>query len=256
MDLSKINFNIIGIDEAGRGCIAGSLFVTAVYIEKEFIEKFKYLDKIKDSKKLTEKERFFLYKEIEKTSGIYYKIKKITPQEIDQSNILRVTLEAMKEVALSLLNTIYKKNKSKENFLIYVDGNKAFNLKNYIVKPIIKGDSKILQISLASIISKVNKDKESIELHKLYPNYNFKKHKGYATKEHLSLIQKNGIIKGIYRETYFPVKELNFSKKYFYFKEKILNGENQESILFEINFSELSIDEKQALNTLIKKKFS
>lgn len=165
-----------GVDEAGRGPLAGPVVAASVILSKN-----NTIHCIDDSKKLTEKKRVKLYNLI-KENCVEYSIGVIGPEEIDEINILRATIKAM-EISVNKL-------KNKPNFLL-IDG----NVRTSLLIPqeaIVKGDSKCLSIAAASIIAKVTRDKMMGELHKEYPDYNFKKHKGYPTKEHINAIKKYG----------------------------------------------------------------
>lgn len=181
---------ICGIDEAGRGPLAGPIVAAAVIMDDSVI-----IDNLKDSKKLKENEREFLF-DIIKLKSLQYKVEVINHEIIDEINILKSTMLAM-EKCLEGLNI----NETK----VLVDGN-YFQLrdgkqKNYNYETIIDGDDKISQISAASILAKVTRDRIMIEYDRVYPEYNFKKHKGYGTKEHIENIKKFGICE-IHRKSF------------------------------------------------------
>ena len=165
---------IAGTDEVGRGCLAGPVVAAAVVLKK----KIKNLD---DSKKFTSKKRNTLSKIVLDNS--YYGFGIVTNDEIDQINILNASLLAMKRAILNL---------PIKPALVLVDGIYKPNL-NIPMKTIIGGDSIEDAISAASIIAKVYRDNLMIEYNKKYPDYNFKKNKGYGTKEHFFAIQQKGI---------------------------------------------------------------
>ncbi len=173
---------ICGIDEAGRGCCAGPLVVAGC----KFIKKDEIIKKLTDSKKLTPKKREEFF-EIIKEISIYHIVYK-EPQEIDKKGLSQVIKEALIEI----------KSTIKANEYLF-DGNTNFGIKG--IKPIIKGDLKIKEISAASILAKVSRDRFMIEMDKLYPNYNFKQHKGYITKEHIQKIREYGYC-DIHRKSY------------------------------------------------------
>ena len=164
---------ICGIDEAGRGAIAGPLVVAGVILKRDI----KGLD---DSKKLTSKKREDLKKEIEKNS--YFEIVFIENSFIDEFGISAAINRALKKI----------KNKLKANRFIF-DGNSNFGVKG--IENLIKGDTKVKEIMAASILAKVSRDKFMCELDKIRPEYNFCKHKGYGTKEHFALVKKYGLSK-------------------------------------------------------------
>lgn len=181
----KFNTILVGVDEAGRGPLAGPVVSAAVIVKDE-----SKLDKVKDSKKLTEKKREELYETILK--NCYVGLGLVDAEEIDKKNILIATMESMK-LAIQNLN--------REFSLILVDGNmKIPNLDKKQI-PIVKGDNKSLAIASASIVAKVTRDRIMINYDKEYPKYNFKKHKGYGTKEHMDNIKKFGISK-IHRRSF------------------------------------------------------
>ncbi len=188
---------ILGVDEAGRGPMAGPLVVAGVIIDKMFDVKG-----INDSKKLSEKKRELLYDEII-NSCLDYKIKFIDPKDIDKYNIYQATKLAMEEIIDTL--------EDKHDFVL-IDAMKV-NYDNDKHLSIIKGDTKSVSIAAASILAKVARDRYMIELSKKYPNYLFEKHKGYQTKAHKEIIQKYGIISGVYRETYKPVQDILLKTK-------------------------------------------
>ncbi|MGC8776039.1 MAG: ribonuclease HII [Minisyncoccia bacterium] len=185
---------IIGIDEVGRGSLAGPVFVCAVLIPKNFKIKNKKLGKLFDSKKLNLKKRFLWYKYLTNLK-IKFAISKISPQKIDKINISN----ASNLGAFLALNKIFKKNKiNLKNTKIFLDGGLFIKSKDYQklhflnAKTIIRGDAKYTAIKIASIMAKIQRDKYMQQLSKKYPAYLFEKHKGYGTKLHLSLIKKYG----------------------------------------------------------------
>lgn len=184
---------LIGIDEVGRGPLAGNVVASAVILTNYDDE----MIKICDSKKISEKKREYLFNIIEKNAIIG--IGEASPYEIDKLNILNATFLAMNRAIKNLEEKI---NLNKEKVLILVDGNKKINNCLYNQDSIIKGDAKSLSIAAASIIAKVTRDRQLIELDKFYPEYFFAKHKGYGTKKHMEVILKNGSIDGIHRNTF------------------------------------------------------
>ncbi|MFC4891432.1 ribonuclease HII [Pseudofrancisella aestuarii] len=182
---------ILGIDEAGRGPLVGPVVVAGVILDVK--NKIKGLA---DSKKLSSKRREALCVEIiEKAKA--YSIIEVSAEEIDKMNILQATMYGMKKVADSLLGQFDK---------VLVDGNRL-PLWSYNSEAIIKGDTKIAEISAASILAKVHRDNICLEYAKQFPEYGFDKHKGYPTKEHIEKISEFGVLE-IYRKTYKPIAEL------------------------------------------------
>ena len=166
-----------GIDEAGRGPLAGPVVAAAVILPYGCI-----IEGLNDSKKISEKKREVLF-EIIKEKAIAYSIAEASPEEIDEYNILGATMLAMKRAEEGL-------SVRPEHLLI--DGNRArgFDLP---VTTVIKGDALVPSISAASILAKVTRDRYCLEMDKKYPEYSFAVHKGYPTKAHYEAIAKNGI---------------------------------------------------------------
>lgn len=180
---------IFGLDEVGHGPLAGPVVVCCVCVSKDFKLPKELLENVDDSKKLNHKKRELIVKEIKKIKEINLKIVKISEKEIDKINILRATLKAFKKAVLSL----EKKMQCKSD-MILIDGNKIIpDFKDHKQLAIIKGDSKIFSIALASIIAKEYRDKLMINYAKKYPKYEFDVHKGYGTKKHIEAIKKFGI---------------------------------------------------------------
>jgi len=185
---------IAGCDEAGRGPIAGPVVAAAVVFPKDYQN-----EEINDSKKLTEKQRNKLT-DIIKKDALSYAITFISAKDIDRINILEASRLAM-EKSLHSLKVKYD--------LVISDAMKLYHEKCEVI-PLIKGDAKVLAIAAASILAKTARDNYMYELDKKYPEYNFKKHKGYPTKEHLEILEKLGPIKDVYRYSFGPVKKLTY----------------------------------------------
>ena len=183
--------NVIGVDEAGRGPLAGPVVAAAVIL-KEYTEE---LDEINDSKKLTEKKREKLYDIIMKNFDVAVGIS--TVEEIDKLNILNADFLAMRRALKDL-----KSLKNEKEYTVLVDGN--LKIKEYTGKqlPIVKGDAKSLSIAAASIIAKVTRDRLMKDLANIYPDYSFEKHKGYGTKAHIEAIKDKGAIEGVHRKVF------------------------------------------------------
>lgn len=191
---------IIGIDEVGRGALAGKVFVAAVALRKNLKLKAWNL-KLRDSKKLTPKQRGVWFDYI-KAEKIYYALASVPPKTIDKINIS----QAANLAATKAFNKLIAKCKMRgTNYKACLDGGlflpKNLNSKFLILNSITRGDEKIPAISLASIVAKVSRDKEMVKFHKKYPKYKFHKHKGYGTKEHFKAIKKYGPSK-IHRLTF------------------------------------------------------
>lgn len=184
---------IAGVDEAGRGPLAGPVVSAAVILPKEGVG-----ERLFDSKKISEKKREYLY-ELIISKAIGVGIGFVDAKEIDEVNIFNASLKAM---ALAI------ENLSLSPDFILIDGNQYINL-NLPQKPIPKGDQLSNSIAAASIVAKVTRDRMMIKLHEKYPQYNFAKHKGYGTKEHREAIHKYGICE-IHRKTFRGVREYLF----------------------------------------------
>ncbi|MCD7723674.1 MAG: ribonuclease HII [Clostridiales bacterium] len=169
---------VCGIDEAGRGPLAGPVFAAAVILPKGHV-----IDGVNDSKKLSEKKREMLYDKII-DECVCWAVGSAGEKEIDEINILQATFLAMKRAADGL--------KIKPR-LALVDGNRPPDLGDIDVKTVIKGDSKSASIAAASIIAKVSRDRYMLKMAQKYPQYQFEKHKGYGTKLHYEMIEKYGI---------------------------------------------------------------
>jgi len=190
--------NIIGVDEAGRGPLVGNVVAAAVIFPANF-----HIDGLTDSKKLTEKKREEFYLKI--TNQCFWSVGEASSIEIDQINILQATMLAMKRAINNLQNQLLSQNKD-EVFRVLVDGNRCPDVDNCIT--IVKGDLTEPVISAASVIAKVTRDRQMKELDLIFPEYGFKKHKGYGTKDHLIALSKHGPIDGYHRSTFAPIKNL------------------------------------------------
>lgn len=189
--LYKENIKLIaGVDEVGRGPLCGPVVAAACILKENY-----YLEGLNDSKKLSEKKRDKLY-DIILSDCISYGIGIVSPQRIDEINILEASKEAMK-IAISNLNV------KPDHVLI-----DAVKLDIDIPStPIIKGDAKSASIAAASIIAKVTRDRMMYELDEKYPEYGFKSHKGYPTKKHIEAVKQNGVL-DFYRVTFSPISEI------------------------------------------------
>lgn len=185
-ELKLGNKIIAGMDEAGRGPLAGPVVVALVVmpLDKEFI-----IEGINDSKKLSEKKREMLYEKIIDTA-LYYSIQIIDEKTIDEINILQATIKGMKQCITSLNVT---------PDVVLVDAVKFDSQVKTV--PIIKGDAKSYSIAAASILAKVTRDRLMVEYAKDYPNFDFAKHKGYGTKKHIEELKTFGPTE-IHRKTF------------------------------------------------------
>ncbi|MEC4113716.1 ribonuclease HII [Myroides pelagicus] len=166
-----------GTDEAGRGCIAGPVTAAAVILPEDFENEF-----VNDSKKITEKLRYSLRELIEE-KALTYKVTHIYEDKIEEINILHASILAMQESVLAL--------DPKPEFLI-IDGNRFTPIPDLAFQCIVKGDMKYLSLAAASILAKTYRDDYMNKIHEEFPMYNWKKNKGYPTKEHREAILKHG----------------------------------------------------------------
>lgn len=181
---------IAGVDEAGRGPLAGDVYAAAVILPSDLI-----IEGINDSKKLSPKKREKLYDEIIEKAEAFC-IASASVEEIEKLNIINADMLAMKRAVEGL-----KRNVD----IVLVDGNKAPDVA-FKTCPVIKGDASSQSIAAASILAKVARDRYMLELDKQYPEYQFSKHKGYGTKLHYEMIKKYGISK-VHRPSF--LKNLN-----------------------------------------------
>lgn len=183
---------IAGVDEAGRGPLAGSVVAAAVILDP-----VNPIDGLTDSKKLSEKKRIALEAEI-KDKAYCWAIAEASVEEIDELNILHASMLAMKRAVLDLQ---YRPS------LVQVDGNREPDLPGYSVEAIVKGDLSEACISAASILAKQQRDRQMVELDSVYPQYQLAKHKGYPTKLHCELLVEHGV-SPIHRKSFRPVREV------------------------------------------------
>ena len=196
MALSEINISTLslltgGVDEAGRGPLAGPVFAACVVLNPD-----RPIDGLADSKTLSEKKRDALAIAI-KENAAAWAIGIASVQEIDQINILQASILAMKR---AVENLPFMPD------IVLVDGNQKPTL-TCKVRTIIRGDSLIPAISAASILAKTARDAEMQRMHQYFPRYGFDQHKGYSTPKHLSALQQHGVI-AIHRQSFAPVKAL------------------------------------------------
>lgn len=188
--LKRAGYKLIaGVDEAGRGPLAGPVVASAVILSST-----RFKSEINDSKKLSAKKREKAHKEILKKAAVGVGI--VDEKTIDEINIYHATIKAM-QIAISNLNI-------PPDYVI-VDGRMKLPAK-CPVKCIVKGDSKSLSIAAASIVAKVTRDEIMMKYHSQYPEYNFARHKGYPTRMHVSSLKRHGP-SPIHRLSYRPVRE-------------------------------------------------
>ncbi len=185
------NLTVTGVDEAGRGPLAGPVFAAAVILDP-----LKPIAGLADSKILSESKRDSLYIII-KEAALSWSIAEASVEEIDQLNILQATLLAMQRA----VNGLHVRSDQ-----VLVDGNRLPDLA-MPAQAIVKGDSKVQAISAASILAKVERDKLMVDYGQQYPDFSFHLHKGYGTKQHLAEIERFGFL-NVHRKTFNPVKTM------------------------------------------------
>jgi len=190
-ELPVISGLLAGTDEAGRGPLAGNVVAAAVILDPHVP-----IAGLDDSKKLSEKKRQLLADEI-KHKALSWSVISISPQQIDEMNILQASLYAMRTAAETL---------DTRPDHVFVDGNKVLPDCFCETTAIIKGDSRVAEISAASILAKVERDAQMLILHEQYPEYGFDKHKGYPTKAHREILIQVGPCPE-HRRSYAPVRE-------------------------------------------------
>ncbi len=187
---------IAGVDEVGRGSLMGPIYAAAVVLKENINKK-----ELKDSKMLSKQKREVLEKYIKKNS--YWSVGSASIKEIEKLNVLNASLLAMKRAIKKLKKKPHK---------ILVDGNKIPVMKNYNLRYVIKGDTKIAEISAASIVAKVSRDRLISKISKKFFKYNWHKNSGYGTKEHLYAIKRFGITKH-HRKKFKPIHNMLSLKK-------------------------------------------
>lgn len=176
---------VCGVDEAGRGPLAGPVFAAAVILPENYSHEI-----LNDSKKLSEKKRELVYEDVTR-DALAWSVGVATEKEIDEINILNATFLAMQRAVNGL---------GISPDLAYIDGNKVPNTGIKEVA-IVKGDAKCMSVAAASIIAKVSRDRYMLVMDEKYPEYQFFKHKGYGTKLHYEMIEKYGVSE-IHRRTF------------------------------------------------------
>ena len=187
---------VVGVDEAGRGPLAGPVVAAACFVPKDCV-----VDCVNDSKQLTEEGREEIFEELMANKEIEYGVCVIDQYRIDEINILECTMEAMTRSALDVPNVDW----------VLIDGNRVPKPLDGKAEAIVKGDAKNVAIAAASIIAKVTRDRMMVEIDKEFPMYGFKDHKGYGTKAHMAAIDKYGPCV-YHRKTFAPIKHMDLSK--------------------------------------------
>jgi len=192
MDEYPIAKLVAGVDEAGRGPLAGSVVAAAVILDAH-----NPIDGLADSKQLSAARRDALETEI-KLRAHAWAIAEATVIEVDEINILQASLLAMKRALLALAQRPWQ---------VLVDGNRLPDLDGYRMRAIIRGDALEPCISAASILAKTHRDRQMLALDREYPQYQFARHKGYPTALHRELLKKHGV-SPVHRRSFGPVREL------------------------------------------------
>lgn len=192
LDFSMSGDLVAGVDEVGRGPLAGDVVAAAVILPAAHT-----LKGLTDSKKLSEKQRDVLFEPICQ-QAVAVSIGRASVAEIDRLNILHATMLAMSRAVKGLTMT---------PGFCFVDGNRIPDGLPCPAEAVVKGDSKVASISAASIVAKVTRDREMMALHDRYPHYGFDRHKGYGTKLHLEALKQYGVLP-VHRQTFAPVKHL------------------------------------------------
>ncbi len=191
-ELYRTYHYVAGVDEAGRGPLAGPLVVAAVILGEN-----KFIHELDDSKKLTEAKRNILYDTI-KEEAIAWEVLAVPPEVIDEVNILQATLNGMKKAV---------ENLGVKPDVVLIDGNRIPDDMQITPRAIVRGDSTYASIAAASVMAKVTRDRIMIKLHEKHPQYNFAQNKGYPTPEHLRAIAKYGLTEH-HRKSYKPCQEV------------------------------------------------
>ncbi len=212
-ELAKKGIKIVlGVDEVGRGPLAGPVVAAAAWVNPRILKKdFELRNLIRDSKKLSEKQRLDICEYISNSDDFVIGIGEVSHKMIDKINILNSTLLAMKfavEDVMEKLETgefFFGKTKVFESFLL-VDGNREIPKLKMRQRLFVKGDARIFSIATASICAKVYRDELMKQYHKKWPHFGFDAHKGYGTKKHMEALSKNGPCE-IHRKSFRPVEE-------------------------------------------------
>lgn len=190
--IDPLKYLVAGLDEAGRGPLVGEVVAACVVLDHS-----RPIKGLNDSKKLSEKRRNELYDQIVKNARAYG-IAGIGPDIIDRINILNASFLAMTNAYLKM---------ALQCNLLLIDGNRKIPDMPVAQQPVVRGDSQVPEIMAASILAKVTRDRQMIELDRRYPQYGFASHKGYPTELHLQRLAEFGVLP-CYRKTYRPVQKI------------------------------------------------
>lgn len=182
---------VTGVDEAGRGPLAGDVVAAAVVLDRS-----RSLPDLRDSKKFSARQRAYWYERV-REQALAHAVIRVSPAEIDRLNILQASLFAMREAVASL---------EAELGFVYVDGNRCPDW-SIDAAAVIGGDGRIQSVAAASVLAKVTRDHDMLALDEQYPDYGFARHKGYPTREHIAALQRFGPCDA-HRRSYKPVARI------------------------------------------------
>jgi len=207
-----------GIDEAGRGCLAGPVTAAIVIISSKSIPLLKKFPQIKDSKLLSSLQREKIFRLVAYEPNIKWRVSFVWPKVIDKINIWQATLLAWRRCLKKVIQS------GEQPDFLFLDGQWQIPRLKIKQKAVVKGDQKILLLSLASVIAKVSRDRLMEKLDRKFPQYGFVQHKGYGTRLHLARLKKYGPCE-IHRKSFRPVFEhLSFAEKVYYTVSQIPSG--------------------------------
>jgi ribonuclease HII len=201
---------VFGVDEVGRGPLAGPVVAGAAWVSPRIFEKdFPEKKLIRDSKTLSEKQREEIFRFISESGDFCFGIGEVSNAMIDRLNILNATLLAMRIAVEEAMEKAKAKisNIKYQNICLLIDGNREIPKLKYEQRLFVKGDSRVFSIAVASICAKVHRDRIMREYHKKFPLYGFDRHKGYGTSRHMECLKKNGPCE-IHRKSFGPVRDL------------------------------------------------
>lgn len=240
---------IVGVDEAGRGPLAGPVVAAAVVINPDF-----RLLGLNDSKKLSEEEREEYY-DLICQQAVAYGVGVVDHQEIDQINILQASFQAMRLAIQNLTQDLNQKGVAPE--IVLVDGDKVIPGLAFRQQALVGGDGRSISIAAASVLAKVTRDREMVEMEKLYPGYGFERNKGYGAPEHLQGLRELGP-SPIHRLTFSVVRQATYSDQYKAYAE-LLTSAKEIAVLKEVGVTigkdsgDLTLEEVQDLRELYVK---
>lgn len=188
---------VVGLDEAGRGALAGPVVAAAVILPLDAPEVLQKLKDVNDSKQLTARRREQLY-DLVLTHALCWSVGQASPEEIDRLGIIPANACAM-ERALSRLDPAGE-------FLL-IDGRMRLRNVSLPQQSVVRGDSKSLSIAAASILAKVSRDRQMIDLGQQHPQYGFARHKGYCTRQHVEALERHGPCRAVHRFSFAPIRE-------------------------------------------------